>query len=262
MGQTSSQVQNLSAEPSASEYQRKSKDKKGKSKKSRGKSAEMERHINQEEQESANTLLQIRNADSRAPYYEDTHALSEQLRANNSPLRSSTEPARNSKNRKTNDKRGMKKRTQTVIYEYEGSQERSNGVEQYPDLLSTPPGRIDRSSPTPYRPAIPAVDALDDIPTDDDDVAAYEEYAKDTASADPPGLSDHDMFSFSQQPPNPFDQDDVGEGLHATYQLPRKVHASSQSNEKQNKKKRKRRMNNQGDTVSSAHGQGQYIQHF
>ena len=265
MGQNSSQLQKLSAEPSAPEHQRKSKDKKGKLKKSREQGAEMERPIAQVEAESAHTLLQIRNAkvqDSRAPYYEDSHALPEQLRANNSPMRPSAEPVGKSKNRKTNDKRAMKKRTRTDIYEYTGTEEHSNGVEQYPDLPSTPPRQIDRSSPPPYRPAVPAVNALDDIPTDDDDVAAYEEYAKDTASADPPGLSDHDVFSFSQQPPNPFDQDEVGEGIHATYQLPTNVYGSSQSNQRQKQKKRKRRMNDQGDIVSSAHDQGQYISFF
>ena len=265
MGQTSSQLQNPSAEPSSPEHQRKSKDKKGKSKTSRGKSAEMERPIAQVEADSAHTLLQIRNArvqDSRAPYYEDSHTLSEQLRANNSPMRPSTEPVRKSKNRKTNDKRAMKKRTGTDMYEYVGSEEHSNGVEHYPDLPSTPPRQIDRSSRPPYRPAVPAVNALDDLPTDDDDVAAYEEYAKDSASADPSGLSDHDVFSFSQQPPNPFDQGEVGEGIHATYQLPTNVYASSQSKPKQKQKKRKRRMNDQGDIVSPAHDQGQYISHF
>ena len=262
MGQNSSQLQNPSAEPSAPEHQRKSEDKKGKPKMSRGKSTEMERPIAQVEAESAHTLLQIRNAqvqDSRAPYYEDSHTLSEQLRANNSPMRPSTEPVRKSKNRKTNDKRAMKKRTRNDIYEYAGSEQHSNGVEHYPDLPSTPPRQIDRSSPPPYRPAVPAVNALDDIPTDDDDVAVYEEYARDTASADPSGLSDHDVFSFSQQPPNPFDQDEVREGMHATYQLPTNVYASSQSNQKKKQKKRKRRMNDQGDIVSSAHNQGQYI---
>ena len=261
MGQMSSQPRAPSAEASASKFQSKSKDKKGKPKKSRRKSVEMERPIDQEEEESARTLLQISKApmqQSRTPYYEDGRALSAQLIVESSPMRPSTEPIRKSKSRKINDKKGTKKRARD-IYDFESSEERSNGIDQYPGIPSTPPEQIDHSSPSPYRPTIPPVNPLDEIPTDDDDVAAYEEYARDAASTDRPGLSDHDEFSFSQQPSNPFDQDEAGGGMHKARELPTNVYASPQTGEKQKKKKRKRRTDDQGDKQSFAQDQSQYI---
>lgn len=234
-------------------------DKKGRSKKSKRKGAEMAKPIDQEEEDTALALMQISNAEvqhGRVPYYEDTDTLSAQLMAESSPMCPSTKPMRKSKSRKTNIKKGTKKPARD-IFKWTGNERRSNGVSQYPDLPSTPPGQMDRSSPSPYRPAIPPVSALDDIPTDDDDVAAYEEYAKDTASADPPGLPDHDMFSFSQQPPNPFDQDDIEEEIHVPHQLPTGAYALPQSAKKP-KKKRKRRTDGQGDEENLAQEQGQH----
>ena len=261
MGQMSSQPQVPSVEASASKFQSKSKDKKVKPKKSRRKSVEMERPIDQEEEESARTLLQISKApmqQSRSPYYQDGRALSAQLIVETSPMRPSTEPIRKSKSRKINDKKGTKKRARDV-YDFESSEERSNGIDQYPGIPSTPPEQIDRSSPSPYRPTIPPVNALDEIPTDDDDVAAYEQYARDAASTDRPSLSDYDEFSFSQQPSNPFDQDEAAGGMHKARELPTTVYASSQTGEKQKKKKRKRRTDDQGDKQSFAQDQSQYI---
>lgn len=256
----SSQPQFPSAEASAMKYQRKSKDKKGRSKKSKRKSAEMAKPIDQEEEDTALALMQISNAEvqhGRVPYYEDTDTLSAQLMAESSPMRPSTKPIRKSKGHKKNVKKSKKKRAQD-IYGWTGNEERSNGVSQYPDLPSTPPGQMDRSSPSPYRPTIPSVSALDDIPTDDDDVAAYEEYAKDSASADPPGLPDHDMSSFSQQPSNPFDQDDIEVGMHVPHQPPTDVYTLPQSAKKQKKKKRKRPTDGQGDDENFAQEQGQH----
>ena len=260
MGQMSSQSQVPSQDASASKLQSKSGDRKGKPKKSRNKSVEMERPIDQEEEESARTLLQISKApmqQSRTPYYEGGRANSAQLIVESSPLRPSTEPIRKSKSRKINDKKGTKKRARD-IYDFESSEERSIGMAQYPNIPSTPPEQIDRSSPSPYRPAIPPVNALDEIPTDDEDVAEYEEYARDTASSDRPGLPDHEMFSFSQQPSNPFDQDEVEEGMHKARELPTSVCALPQAVEKQKKKKRKRRSDDQEDKQSFAQNQSQY----
>ncbi len=269
MGQLSSQPQLPSAEASAMEHQEKSQDKGAKSKKSQRKSAEMERPIDQEE-ESALALMHMREArihDRMAPYYEDTSA---QFMAESSPMRASTdpylddtEPVRKSKSRKTKDERLIKKRARTDIYEFTGSEERYNEAKQYPDLPCTPPGRIDRSSPSPYRPKTSQTNALDDIPTDDEDVAAYEEYAKDTASADLPSIPDHDIFSFSQQPPNPSDHDEDGRSLQATYQSSKNVYALPQNAEKPKKKKRKKRTDAEGDAQQNfAHAQGQHIPHL
>ena len=257
MGQTSSQPQAPSAEASAPKVQSKSKDKNGKLKKSNKKSVEIERPIDQEEEESARTLLQISKApipQSKTPYYEDARAPSAQLKGNSSPMNPSTEPLRKSKSRKMNNKKGTKKRAREV-FDLESSQEPSNGTDQYPEIPSSPPEQIDRSSPSPYRPrSIPSVNALDEIPTDDDDVATYEEYARDAASTDRHGLPDHDEFSFSQQPSNPFDQDEAGESMHKARELPANVYALPQTGEKQ-KKKRKRRTDDQGVKQSFAQDQ-------
>lgn len=256
MGQTSSQPQVPSAEPSASKVQSKSKDKNGKLKKSRKNSVEVERPIDQEEEESARTLLQISKApmaQSRTPYYEDGRPPSAQLIGKSSPMSPSTEPIRKSKSRKMNNKKGTKERARD-IYDFKSSEEPSNGMDQYPEIPSSPPEQIDRSSPSPYRPTVPPVNALDEIPTDDDDVAEYEEYARDAASTDRPGLPDHDESSFSQPPSNPFDQDEAGEGMHKARELPVNVYALPQTGEKQ-KKKRKRRTDDQGVKQSFAQDQ-------
>ena len=261
MGQMSSQPQVPSTEASASKAQSKSKDKNGKPKKSRKKSVEMERPIDQEEEESARTLLQISKApmqQSRTPYYENGRALSAQLIGKSSPMSPSTEPIPKSKSRKMNDKKGTRKRARD-IYDFDGSEERSIGMEQYPEIPSSPPEQIDRSSPSPYRPAIPPVNALDEIPTDDDDVAEYEKYARDAASTDQSGLPDHDTFSYSQQPSNPFDQDEVGEDMHKARELSANVYTLPQTGEMQKKKNRKRRTDGQGDKQSFAQDQSQYI---
>ncbi|CAF9907284.1 MAG: RNA polymerase I enhancer binding protein [Alectoria fallacina] len=269
MGQRSSQVQSPPAESFIMKHQGKSKDKRGKSKKSQKKSADMERSIDQEE-ESALALMHMREApihDRMAPYYEDKQAASVQLMAESSPTRPSTnpylddtEPVRKSNSRKTNDGRGRRRRSRIDIYESTSSEERSNEAKQYPDLPSTSPGKIDRSSISPYCPNIPPANALDEIPTDDEDVAAYEEYAKDTASADPPGIPDHDIFSFSQQPLNFFDQDEDGQNMHATYPLPTNLNALPQNTKKQKKNKRKRRTVDKEDNQQDfAHEQGQNI---
>ncbi len=256
----SSQPQVPSAEVAAPEYQGKSKDKRGKSRKSKKKRADMERPIDQEEEESALTLMQMSEAPiqhSRAPYYDHRNAFSTQLVPETSPMRPSTEPVRKPKSRKTSDNKRVKKRRRTDIYAFTSSEEQSNGAEQYPDLPSTPPGHIDRSSLSPYRPNFHSVNDLDNVPTDDDDVAEYEEYAKDTMSADPPGLPDHDIFSFSQQPPNPFDHDEIGNSIHAPHELPANVYGLSQSAEKQKKKKKRKRRTDHQENF--AHEQGQHV---
>ena len=263
MGQMSSQPQFSSAEVPSTKYRRKSKGK-DKSRKSRKKGVEMERPIDQVDEESALTLMQMREAQiqqSRAPYYEDGHTLSAQILVEGSPTRPSTEPGRRSKSRKLNDRRGTKKQARD-IYEFTSSEERSDGADRYPKLPSTPARQTDRSSPSPYHPVVAPMNALDDIPTDDDDVAAFEKYAKDTASADPPGHSDHDVYSFSQQPPNPFDQDETGEGLHDPGQLPTDVFALPQNAEKRKRKKRKRRTDDQEGKKSLAHEPCKNIPHL
>ena len=257
MGQGSSQPQPLSAEASVTNSQKDGKVTKGKSKKRKRKSAEMERPIDQEEEESALTLMQISKAPiqhGKTPYYENEHALSVELMTTSSPIppSSAAEPVRRSKSRKANGKRDTKKRSQIDVYEFPGSEERSNGAEQYPDPPSTPPRQLDHSSPSPYRPSFASVNALDDISTDDDDVAAYEKYAKDITNPDTPGLPDHDIYSFSQQPPNSFDQEGNGDGMHPNSLITNGC-VVSQSPGKQ-KKKRKRRTDHQ---EKLAHEQGQ-----
>lgn len=248
-------------------------DKSGKSKKRRKKSAGREIPIEPEAKYSAFALMQMREdrEDGGLAYYEGNHAASAALIAENPPMRPSTdpcvvgtEPVRKSNSRKTSEKMGMNKRVQIGNHNSTGSEHHSDEAKQYPDFPSTPPGQIERSSPSPYRPTIPSANALDDIPTDDDDVAAYEEYAKETtASADSPGIPDHDIFNFSQQPPNPFDQDEIGEDMHTACQLSTDVYALPQDAGKQKRKKRKRRTDDGRDNKQQrlAHVQGQKTPH-
>lgn len=268
MGQQSSHPQTVSAEASATEGPGKSKDKSSKSKKSKRKSTEMERPIDQD-LESARALMQMREDpihDRMAPYYKNNHAASAQLMAESSPMRPSTdsylddtESMHKPDSRKTKNKKGTKKRSRGEFHEVTGSMDRFNEAMQYPDFPSTPPGQVDGSSPSSYRPSIPRTNALDDIPTDDEDVAEYEDYAKDTASADPPGLPDHDIFSFSQQPPNDFDQDEDAQSAQASYHLPTNGYDLPQNAEKQKKKKRKRRTGDANNQQDLAQDQGQHV---
>ena len=270
MGQQSSQQSSQSqiitpAEASSMEHQRKSKDKRRKSK-SKKKNPEMQTSLDQEE-ESALTLLHMREApvhNEVSPYYEDKRGASVQLIPNGTLMRPSRDPAQRSKSRKTEDSSDMEKRGRNDVHDLYGVEDHSNEAQQYPDLPSSPPPQFNGSPSTPYRSTIPSGNPLDDIPTDDDDVAAYEEYAKDTASADQPRIPDQDIFNFSQQPPNPFDQDEDGQGMHTTYQLPTNMYALPQGAEKpKRKKKRKRHSDTDRDCQHNpAHEQGQHIPPF
>ena len=262
MGQQSSQPQFISsAEASSLGYQRNSKDKRRKPK-SKKKTPEMGTSLDQEK-ESALALLHLREGSVHnrvSPYYEDKRGASVQLMPNGTLVRPSRDPARRSKSRKTKDNSRMEKRSQKGAHHLDGVEEHHKEAQQYPDLPSSPPPQFNRSSSTPCRPTNPSGNPLDDIPTDDDDVAAYEAYAKDTAGADPSGISDQDIFSFSQQPPNPFDQDEDDQGIHTTYQLPANVYALPHEAEKpKKKKKRKRHSDAERDCQhNSAHEQGQH----
>ncbi|KAM0805499.1 hypothetical protein BDR22DRAFT_816940 [Usnea florida] len=258
MGQQSSQPQLISsAEASPIGHQRNSKDKRRKPK-SKKQTLEMGTSL---ENESALALLHMREGpahDKVSPYYEDKRGASVKLMSNGIKVRPSRDPARRSKSRKTKDNSRMEKGSQKGAHDLYGVEEHHKEAQQYPDLPSSPPPQFNRSSSTPCRPTIPSGNPLDDIPTDDDDVAAYEAYAKDTAGADPPGISDQDIFSFSQQPPNPFDQDEDDQGIHKTYQLPENGYALPHKAEKpKQKKKRKRHSDAERDCQrNSAHEQG------
>ena len=263
MGQQSSQPQTeASAVGPSVEHQRKSKDKRRKPR-SKKKTPEMGTSLDQEK-ESALALLHMKQSSVHnrvSPYYEDKRGDSVELMPNGTLTRPFRNPARRSKSRKTEDNSGVEKRRQKGVYDLYGVEEHSKEAQQYPDLPSSPPPQFNRSSSTPCRPKIPSGNPLDDIPTDDDNVAAYEAFAKDTAGADPPEISDQDIFSFSQQPPNPFDQDEDDQAMHTSYQLPENVYALPHEAEKPKKKKKRKRYSDaeRDCQPNSAHEQGQHI---
>ena len=253
------------------EHPAKSKDKGRKSKTDKRQSEEEQHPIDQEE-ESARALLLMREGaihDSRAPYYQDDLAASQQLIAESSPMRpleltngddSVVRSSEKPRNRKT---RRSKKKKRSDPFTLTGSEDGNDEAERYPHIPSTPPGQVLHSSPPPYRPTISqSAHALDDIPTDDEAVASYmQEYEKENESTDPPAAPENDIYGFSQQSPDASDQEDYGTAMHSTYKLPKQAYFPPKAPTKP--KKRKRGRISTPDEVDDqeqplANGEGQY----
>jgi len=269
MGQTSSQLHDPAPTDPNMEDQPKSNRKKPKLPKSKRKSAEVKQPLDPEE-ESARALLQMRGGgvpNSTAPYYGNDLAASQQLIGESSPMRSPGLPnveetrAESSVKRgshREGDKSRKRKRSSRAIID-DPSCEQRNEEPRYPQLPSTPPDQADRLPPSSYRPNSPqSQHALDDVPTDEETAAFDEAFGNESAAAEP-DLPNHDIFSFSQQPPDISHQQ--GE-MFTSYQLPTNVYTSPRA--VGNPKKRKRdttlAMDNAGEEqLSVANEAGQYI---
>ncbi|MCJ1450619.1 hypothetical protein MMC28_000952 [Mycoblastus sanguinarius] len=275
MGITSSQLQDQPVDKSTMEEPRRSKIKKGKSKKkSKKRSAELEDPVDQE-QESARALIKLSGAtldDSRGPYYHEDLAASQQLMDDSSPTRprdaSNTDDPitgtlQKSHSRSKGDKKAKRKRKQDDDLAFRSSEEFLNGQDNPPGFPSTPPAQTDYEEPLDYRPTISqSSHQLDDIPTDDEEVAAYmQEYEHGTAGADPPTLPNDDIYSFSQQPPDASDQEDPQAATYSIYQPPTHVHTSPNTQEQRTKKRKRRTASILEDTENGqsrvAHEEGQ-----
>ncbi|KAL2045753.1 hypothetical protein N7G274_002184 [Stereocaulon virgatum] len=241
MGQTSSQP--TPAELPQMERTVKSKDKKRKSRTGKRQS-EAEQHPIDQEEESARALLLMREGpvhDSRAPYYQDDLATSQQLIAESSPTRplelanGDESAVISSQKSSTHKSRKSKKKRRSDPFTLFGSEGKGDEM-QYPHLPSTPPNQVVHSSPPPYRPSISqSTHALDEISTDDEAVASYlQEYEKDNGNAHLAATLEDNTYGISQQPPHVSDGEGYGIAEHSTYDLAHKASA------KQKKRKRDR----------------------
>ena len=197
--------------------------------------------------ESAQALVQLSAAAEANGALDDNFAASQQLRAESSPVHSSkvsngrASIARSSqkvKGRKKHDKNHKKQRKGLSTWSDNGGYGEHD--ERTADMPSTPLGQILRSSPPPYRPPVSQPShALDDIPTDDEDVTAYiQEYEQENRQSQRSEASDHDIYSLSQQPTDFADGQGYGPAIHSAYHQPKQVYASSKALVKPKKRKR------------------------
>ena len=113
-------------------------------------------------------------------------------------------------------------------------------------LPSTPPNQTDRSSPPSYRLNVSQTQhALDEVSTDDECAMFDQEFGNGKSDTEPP-LVDHDIFSFSQQPPETFTERTTPQPM---YELPAHAHTLSKASGK--RKKRKRRETSEADPVTA-----------
>jgi len=245
MGQTSSQLQNAPATDQSMDDQSRSNRKKVKSRKRKRESAGVEQPLDPEK-ESARALLQMAGSgvpDSTVPYYGNDLAASQQLITESSPIRSPAVPnigetaLRSSEKRRSQrngGKNGKRKQSGGIVFNYPSSEE---GIEKprYPQRLVTPFDQTDRSPRSPHRQTLSqSQHALDDVPSDDETAAFDKEFGNE-ATAPEPNLPNHDVFSFSQQPPDIPDQE--GE-MFPSYQLPTHVYTSPRAVGRLKKRKR------------------------
>ena len=247
MGLTSSQLQSPPAEAAAIGSHIRKRDKNRKAKISNeGLSGDMTGAT--DDYESAQALLQLSTAPPEANgALDDNFAASQQLVAESFPVRSSKvsngrgSVARSSqkvRNRKKHDKNHKKQRRDHSRLSGSGGYDEYN--ERATHIPSTPPGQILRSSPPPYRPSISqASHALDEIPTDDEDVTTYmQEYEQENRRSQRPEASDHDIYGLSQQPTDFADDREDGPAMYSAYYQPKEVYPSPKALAKSKKRKR------------------------
>ena len=197
--------------------------------------------------ESAQALLQLSTAplEVNGPL-DDNFAASQQLIAESSPILSSkvsngrasvAASSQKVKGRKKHNKKHKKqRRNHSTLSDSGGHGEHDERTTHTP---STPPGQILRSSPPPYRPPIPqSSHALDDIPTDDEDVTTYmQEYEEENRRSQHPEASDHDIYGLSQ-PPYIAEDQEYGRAVYSAYHQPKQVYPSPEALTKSKKRKR------------------------
>lgn len=199
--------------------------------------------------ESARVLLQLSTADLEVNgVIDDNFAASQQLIAESSPVRSSNvsngrasvaASSQKVKNRKKHDKKHKKqRRNHSILSDSRGYGE---NVERTTSTPSTPPGQVLYSSPPPDRPFISqASHALDDIPTDDEDVIPYmQEYEQENRRSQHPEASDHDIYGFSQQSTETADDQGYGSAIYSAYHQPKHVYPSPEASGRSKKRKRR-----------------------
>ena len=246
MGQTSSQLQDQPAQDPAMRRPVGSKSKTPKSGKGKRKSVETERPIDQEE-DTARALLQMRETTihNSAPYYDDEVAASAQLFAESSPLRSprslpDTDPNTTGRRRSRKDDRKAKQnRGQEKLSAAPSGEEIWSSDPLFSALRQT----VHRTSPDRHPSTSQASHALDDIPTDDEEVAPLlQEYEEDTLLAidDTSAMPNYDIHSFSQLSQDATDYEISQPTRNIPDQLPTQIFHSP-NDRGQPTKRRKRR---------------------
>lgn len=245
MGLTSSQLRDTPATDGTMDDQPKSNRTKVKSKKRKRKSAEVDQTLDPDK-ESARTLLQMAGSgisDRTASYFSNDFAASQQLITESSSIRSPALPNAEEIRAGPLDKRGSqrkpdrygrRKRSGEAIFDYRSSEERTQKP-RYSQLPATPFDQIDRSPSSPYEENLSrSQHALDDILTDDETAVFDKAFGTDIAPSEP-NVTHHGIFSFSQQPSEPSNQQ--GE-MFPSYQLPNLVYTSPRAIGNQKKRKR------------------------
>ena len=246
MGLTSSQLQPSPAEAAAvgSHTRKRDKDRKGEISSKR-----MSDDTGApDDYESAQALLQLSTALPEVNgALDDNVAASQQLIAESSPVRSSkvsngrasvAASSQKVKSRKKHDKKHKKQRRDHCTLSDSGGYGEHD--ERTTHIPTTPPGQIVRSSPPPYRPPFTqASHALDEIPTDDEDVTTYmQEYEQENRRSQRLEASDHDIYGLSQQPTDFADDQGYRPAMYSAYHEPKQVYSSSKALGKSKKRKR------------------------
>ena len=194
--------------------------------------------------ESAQALLQLSTAPPEVNgTLDDNFAASQQLVTESFPVRSNgrasvATSSQKARNRKKHDKKHKKQRRDHFTFSDSGGYGEHD--ERTTHIPSTPPGQILRSSSPPYRPPLSQPShALDDIPTDDEDVTTYmQEYEQENRRSQRPEASDHAIYSLSQQPTDFADDQAYGPAMYSAYHQPKQVYPSSKVLAKSKKRKR------------------------
>ncbi len=274
MGQTSSQVgpptQPDSEMAGPSKSKSKSKKSKSKSKKSKRKSQEVEQVEDtqdriDDEQESARALMQLKQGafhNTTLPYYDDNAQASAQLHAESSPARpvypsntaeqeinpsgNSRMPGRVDGSSGHGKKQKHTRRDVFDIPSTDGTQD-ARAIQRY--VLSTPPSQRDQ---TPERDEVASqamsnIQALDEVPLDDEIHKSYMQAFPDGAtSAEPTQAPQADMFGHSQNDFIAQVEESAALPMYTPYQQPTHVYTSPTANAKGKSKKKRKRLTDSG----------------
>ena len=247
MGASSSQIQVPSAQEAVAGRDKGKKNKKRKAKIGSIETSEDLKGPTDNDFEGAQVLLRLREEQpqsSEAPYNDDL-AASQQLIAENFPIDASIPNGSNlvavsplkAGNRKKHGKNTKKREGNSRVSSITKKDHDEDGDRQLP---STPPGQIIHSSPPPYLPPISqSSHALDDIPTDDEDITAYMQEYEENKISPRPAITEHDIYGLSQRPTDTAVDEEYETGIYPPNRQSRHVHLSARTSGKSKKRQRR-----------------------
>ena len=245
MGQTSSQIDNSARTGPDMDSEQKSGDQRRKVKEHKKKSMGTEQGIEKgkEKVRTSSQMQEDDHASNGSPPAGYEVAISRQVTPESSQLPTprpsysdavTTQRSGKSKKGVKRDRRSKKKRRSSDIFMSSGS-ERAQDESGSAHLPSTPPGQTGSPPLSPYRPNVSqAQHALDEVPTDDETALFDEEFGGGTKDAEP-STSNHDIFSFSQQP---LDDPNQTDSVYPELQLPLPVNTTREIATNARKRKR------------------------